>query len=290
MNKIAIAALLASVFAAQAQTASSWMSSDVGQAWASGYKGQGVTIQVVDQFRSNQTYLGTMTGSLARGTHGAWTATQAGMVAPLANVVATDFNQTKALSLASGLNVINASYGVMAAAGYKVNNLRWDPLQKSIMDYANSGKALVVKSAGNEGIAVGTANSQRAEDYLSKGLIGAKSAIIVGALSRNGSPDAQASMASYSNYAGNNAAVQNQFLVVGVESGKLGLAGTSFAAPVVSGYAAIVGSKFTSATPTQVASQLLDTARTDTIKDYSVNIHGRGEASLSRALAPRMIE
>ncbi|MFM2349671.1 MAG: hypothetical protein RIR04_637, partial [Pseudomonadota bacterium] len=39
-------------------------------------------------------------------------------------------------------------------------------------------------------------------------------------------------------------------------------------------------------TPLQITNQLLDTARTDTILGYDVSIHGQGEASLSRALAP----
>jgi subtilisin family serine protease len=80
--------------------------------------------------------------------------------------------------------------------------------------------------------------------------------------------------------------VQNQFLTVGVESHKTGLAGTSFAAPVISGYAAILGSKFKGASATQITNQLLTTARKDTIAGYNPAIHGRGEASLSRAIAP----
>ncbi|MGT2467349.1 hypothetical protein ACVOMV_24330 [Mesorhizobium atlanticum] len=51
------------------------------------------------------------------------------------------------------------------------------------------------------------------------------------------------------NYAGSNPLVQSHFLVVGVEGDKTGLYGTSFAAPIISGYAAIIGSKFTKATP-----------------------------------------
>ena len=78
--------------------------------------------------------------------------------------------------------------------------------------------------------------------------------------------------------------------MVGVEGSKTGLYGTSFAAPIISGYSAILGSKFTSATPTQIANQLLNTARQDTISGYSSAIHGRGEASITRALAPISIQ
>jgi subtilisin family serine protease len=69
-----------------------------------------------------------------------------------------------------------------------------------------------------------------------------------------------------------------------------GLAGTSFAAPIVSGYAAIIGSKFRTATPTQITNQLLTTARQDTIANYNAAMHGRGEASLARALSPVTIK
>ena len=52
------------------------------------------------------------------------------------------------------------------------------------------------------------------------------------------------------------------------------------------GYAAVLGSKFSTATATQITNQLLNTARQDTVKNYSAGVYGRGEASLSRALAP----
>jgi subtilisin family serine protease len=77
--------------------------------------------------------------------------------------------------------------------------------------------------------------------------------------------------------------------MVGVRTDVMGLAGTSFAAPIVSGYASVLGSKFTRATPTQITNQLLNTARSDTIFNYSAAEHGRGEASIARALAPASI-
>ena len=99
--------------------------------------------------------------------------------------------------------------------------------------------------------------------------------------------------------------VQDRFLVVGVDAGGLlgdefandgidcgtvatghCLYGTSFAALVVAGYAAIVGSKFATKDAAMVASQLLSTAREDTNFGYNFAIHGQGEACLSCALAP----
>ena len=101
-------------------------------------------------------------------------------------------------------------------------------------------------------------------------LAGARSAIFVGALNKNGALLNKASLASYSNHAGsggvNGGFIHNQFVVVGVDAASTGAAGTSFAAPIVSGYAAILGSKFRSATPMQITNQLLRTARTDTMR------------------------
>ena len=68
--------------------------------------------------------------------------------------------------------------------------------------------------------------------------------------------------------------------------------GTSYAAPRVAGMVAIVRSKFPNLNASQTASIMLDTARYDTLvcsKNGGVcdpAIYGKGEASLSRALAP----
>ena len=156
----------------------------------------------------------------------------------------------------------------------------------TIITDAAKGLAVVSKAAGNDAVPIGSANASGNVDYLNLALKGTASAIYVGALSSNGTPTRRASLASYSNTAGADVAVQRQFLVVGVAGNNTGLYGTSFAAPVVTGYAAILGSKFRSATPTQVTNQLLATARTDTLTNYTPSRFGRGEASLSRALAP----
>lgn len=293
LTKLSFALLACAALTAHAQSYKPWMHSDVSKAWGSGYQGQGSSIYVVDQFSPTATTFGsTMTGTYYTATHGQWTSTQAALVAPKAAVFGVDYNDRSRPLPAfgtSGLNVVNASFGLTAAAGYSLSQISWAPLESSMIEAAKNGTAVVAKSAGNDAVALTAPNSSGRVDYLNKALEGAQSAIFVGALSKNGSKLAPATMASYSNTAGNNVATQQQFLVVGVESGKLGVAGTSFAAPIVSGYAAIVGSKFTTATPTQVANRLLTTARTDTIANYQASVHGRGEASLSRALAPTSI-
>jgi subtilisin family serine protease len=269
---------------ALAQTLRPWMSPEVQAAWNQGFRGQGASITVIDSYSGGQ-LSGRLDGRVEAQTHGQWTSRQARMVAPLAMVYAKDFSSSREpVVLRTGLNVMNLSYGMMAAR--TARNISWAPQEASIIAYARAGRAIAAKAAGNDAVAVGAVNARGQIDFLNTSLIGAQSAVFVGALASNGTPNAKARLASYSNFAGANPVVQQQFLVVGVNSGQMGLAGTSFAAPIVAGYAAIVGSKFRTATPTQITRQLLNTARTDTIANYNVAVHGRGEASIARALAP----
>jgi len=279
-NAVAAIALTAS-----AQVVQPWMSAEIGQAWRQGYRGQGTTITVIDDFRSNYGIRGKLTGTVQIGRHGNWTHKEANMIAPRATMRAIDFGDNRSVSLYRGLNVLNLSYGMVAQAGY--GTIGWSAREASIINHAKRGNAIISKAAGNDyGVAVGAPTRSGEFDYLNRDLIGAPTAIFVGALNKDGTVSSKATMASYSNVAGNNVAVQRQFVVVGVEANKTGLAGTSFAAPIVSGYAAILGSKFNRSTPTQITNQLLNTARKDTIAGYNPAIHGRGEASIARALAP----
>lgn len=283
------AALLATGQVLAQPEVKSWMSPEVGAAWRQGYQGLGVTIKVVDDFTSNDLFYGNLIGKTRLLRHGQWTRLEANLIAPQATMRSHDFMRGTTVSLSTGFNVLNLSYGMMAPAGK--NAIQWSRQESSIIGYAFKGQAVVSKAAGNEfGTAVGQPDQYGEVDYLNRSLIGAKSAIFVGALDNNGSPSALAAMASYSNVAGSNATVQNQFLVVGVDGLKTGLYGTSFAAPIVSGYAAILSSKFSKANPTQITNQLLVTARKDTVAKYDPAIHGRGEASITRALAPASIQ
>ncbi|MGX5826945.1 S8 family serine peptidase [Mesorhizobium sp. 43Arga] len=275
----------ATIPAAGTPTVQRWMSPDVGAAWAAGYRGKGVTITIVDDFSSTSRFSGNFGVGVQTQRHGEWTREEAGMIAPLASIRSKDFSTGSAVGLAPGLNVLNLSYGMYARAGYSANQIGWAPEEASIISYATRGTAVVSKAAGNDSVAVGGVRNGR-QDYLDLALIGKPSAIFVGALSTNGTTSSKAQLAWYSNTAGSNPQVQSHFLVVGVDGGKTGLYGTSFAAPIISGYAAIIGSKFTSATPTQITNDLLNTARTDTLVNYSASVYGKGEASLSRALAP----
>lgn len=271
---------------ATAQQLRPWMQSEIARAWSLGFRGQGTSITVVDDFRSTSRSTGILRGTTERLRHGEWTALQTGLIAPSARVLTRDFGTTQAITLQGGLNTLNLSYGMMAAAG---STIRWTPREASIIGFARTGRAVVVKSAGNDGIDIGTPTATGRFDYLSRDLTGTPSTIFVGALTAHGSTARPATLAAYSNRPGADATLQGQFLVVGVPSDLTRLSGTSFAAPVVAGYAAVLGSKFTRATPVQITGQLLATARTDTIRNYSATLHGRGEASIARALAPAAI-
>lgn len=295
MHKVSVVAalcLIAPFGHSQTQTLQSWMSPEVKEAWASVYQGQGTTITVVDDFNSSSKYSGNFNGTTEYQQHGKWTSEQSGLIAPSATINRHDFSNSNAVSLAnSGLNIVNLSYGMYAKSTYKLNQIGWSAREQSIINYA-SGSAVISKAAGNDAVAVG-ASVKGSTDYLNLALVGKNSAIFVGALDRNGSPTNRAMLATYSNYAGSNTAVQSKFLVVGVTGGNdpsKPLYGTSFAAPIISGYASILGSKFSTADATKISNQLLNTARTDTIANYSKSVYGRGEASITRALAPAAIQ
>lgn len=267
-----------------------WMSPEIADAWASGYKGQGTTVTVVDDFSSRSYFSGNLGTGGQSLRHGEWTRLEASMIAPSATIASQEFASGRTVPLAaSGLNVVNLSYGMFARAGYTPSQIGWAPQETSLISYAGQGRAVISKAAGNDGVAVDGVNRAGNADYLNIALVGTQSAIFVGALTRNGTVDQKASLASYSNFAGADPRVQAQFLSVGVRGDLTNLYGTSFAAPVVSGYAAVLGSKFTTATPAQISSRLLDTARSDTILNYDAALHGRGEASIARALAPSSI-
>ncbi|MGT2467348.1 hypothetical protein ACVOMV_24325 [Mesorhizobium atlanticum] len=68
------------------QTVQSWMSPDVGAAWAAGYKGKGVTITIVDDFSSTSRFSGNFGIGVQTQRHGEWTREEASMIAPSATI------------------------------------------------------------------------------------------------------------------------------------------------------------------------------------------------------------
>lgn len=281
-HAMVVVALLLATPSTFAQQAYPYQNPEVWAAWAQGYRGQGTQINVVDSF-SISAGCDVVYGQC----HGSWTNTLAKTTAPSATV-----NLYQQSGLVVGitpnvLNIFNLSYGLYSPIANSAQN-------SAIVGYAQTGKAVVVKSAGNDyGLAVGDATKTIGfagkVDVLATNLAGQPSAILAGALAKNGTPSNPASMANYSQVAGASPVVQRNFLVVGVDESAGLPRGTSFAAPIIAGYAAILGSKFTTANATAVTNQLLNTARTDTVVGYNPATYGRGEASISRALAPSSI-
>ena len=211
------------------------------------------------------------------------------------------------LSFTAGNSWINAGTGAPSDAVYNSGitaastfNGTWVNLlsgSTSVLNLNNLANAVITKAAGNDSIAA-------KYDTLSLALINnastASRLLIVGALDRTGTTSNKASIATYSNTAGTITNIADRFVVangtmpfstngVSVNGSNFQPStsmGTSFAAPVVAGYAAVVMQKFPNLSAANTSNIILDTARTDTITGYSAAIHGKGEASLSRALAP----
>ena len=123
---------------AQAQAAYSWMSPDVRSAWNLGFKGQGSTITVVDDFSNRSRFSGNLgSGNLYQG-HGYWTALEASMIAPEANVVRRHWSSSPIALTPGNLNVINLSYGMYARANIDVNRIGWSGQEQSIIAHAKA--------------------------------------------------------------------------------------------------------------------------------------------------------
>lgn len=196
------------------------------------------------------------------------------------------------------------------------------------LNLTNSADAVLVKSAGNDSRDAGTYNLLNrvlvADDALKP------RTLIVGALGGYWQ-DGNAPLASYSNFAGTHRSIQEQFLVEyggspfsgrtfayqcmtpsddgcltenlyeflgSDQAGNLypanALAGTSFAAPRIAGYAALFRQKFPNMTGENTATILLDTATYEGLGCYDIDmpgscseaIYGQGRVKIETALSP----
>jgi len=279
---------------------------DVLDAWNLGWTGKGVNILMEDL----------LTGTDKN--HGVITSVIASQFAPGSNLYGLDVDRKavnkNVVDKVTGetlispigqtikIGVVNASFvGKTPNGNYSAVIDRYNNV--SYQGQVNYTDAVITKAAGND-----SQDSQN--EPVNKALtLNSKTntrLLIVGALTQAGSTTSPVDIADYSNTAGKDAAVSSRYLLasgtVPFVTGGLVVdgttvqadtkVGTSFAAPRVAGMVAIVRSKFPNLNASQTASILLDTARYDTLlcsKNGGVcdpAIYGKGEASLSRALAP----
>jgi len=277
-------------------------SADVLAAWNAGWTGKGQNTLTIDSYSS----IGTCSTGLK--CHGVTTMMITDLVAPGASHFGLDWNlATTAKTIAGAtlatpttINTINMSYGTTSPTPH-INFLTG---VTNIVNLSVTG-AVLVKAAGNDSGQDTYSYAGTSCCYFVKGLVDNTNTVtrllIVGALDKNGSVASPATIATYSNYAGATTAASDRFVVAngntpyasgGVSMNGWTIAsgvGTSYAAPVVAGYAAVLMSKFPNLNAINTSNIILDTARTDTLSctpNCSSAIYGRGEASLSRALAP----
>ena len=298
---------------------------DVITALHQGWTGKGVNILIEDTLSGEKFFHGINTGLIA--SRNAPGANIYGM--DLNNSSTVFDNQLGARPDAGyadtiNLGVVNASYGVDLKKTIGKDGPWTDTeLLKARKDYEgsasirsnrynDSGKygdlqqfkfadSVIVQAAGNDKIKV---DQDPTSWYLSKDSGIKPRLLIVGAVSSNGSTSQPSSLSSYSNTAGSDPDLQGRFLLAfdstPYSDGNVAFngttlntgVGTSYAAPRISAYVAIVRSKFPNLNASNTASILLDTARYDTLacsktaQGCDPAIYGKGEASLSRALAP----
>lgn len=306
-----------------------WMHADTQTAWGLGFTGAGSTITFIDNFDAYTSTLVdldlNMDGYIETMAHGNAVRAFSQFVSPEATLVRQQYDHTGLPVLTSNFDVINLSFGLETESGLYEEDwiatgghvLEAELIRLAFIDtYTDNSEdvPVIVKAAGNggylgEGGVIGEFVGTEIPfsnwvfgftDVLGHDLIGGSNVIFAGALDANGSIDPSTglgtgTLAAYSDHPGDNLVTQAQTLVVGVDSSQMVAAGTSFAAPIISSYAAILADKFsdenTGAQPHAglVVDRLLETARTDTILNYDPYYHGMGEASLSRAIAPNWI-
>ena len=299
---------------------------EVIDAWNQGWTGKGTNIVMEDFLSGTYAYHGAITTLLAN--RYAIGATMYGFNVPTGLGI-YNFDGTAATpSSTINIGVVNASYGAnlnsiighaapwtnaelnSAATAYTSSATSVVNRYNSNVGNFNYVSAVITKAAGNDSI---TANYEPLVKALAANATINNRLLIVGALNQAGFTSAPATITAYSNKAGTDATIQSRFLVAsgttpfmtgdvavnGIAVGAttsvdpngqyLGNVGTSYAAPRVAGYTAIVMSKFPNLDAVRTSSIMLDTARYDTLScnpNCDPAIYGKGEASLSRALAP----
>jgi hypothetical protein len=290
---------------------------DVIDAWNQGWTGKGVDVVIADGFLAPETHGVIVTSLVARYAIGA---SYFGIPLEIYSQSTTNvffIDGTRAnLQTNRNIGVINTSFGAVygnetsdaARAikdnGYALDRLRWTNILKGSAGFVYQGinltDAVITKAAENDAITADKESYVKAyaDDSSIKDRL-----LVVGALAFDS--NGKGFIASYSNTAGTNANVKSRFVTASggtpfstgdiylngtrVNGSDFGSVGTSFAAPRVAGYAAIIRQKFPNLNAAKTTSIILDTARYDTLScnpNCDSNIYGAGQASLSRALAP----
>ena len=188
----------------------------------------------------------------------------------------------------SNYDAVNLSWGVTSSA-YSYSDFTSG--SSDFADYSNT-KSVFVVAAGNSGAPCTEANFTNcnllAVDLALDSSLGDQ-VIVAGALNSNGT-----SIATYSNRAG---VLKDRFLLANGDTGYDNTAGedivgTSFAAPRITGAAALLKSKFQNLTGAQAADILLLSADKDINDDGSddfsgvSDVYGHGELDTGAALSP----
>ena len=260
-------------------------------AWTEGWTGKGVKVGIADDYNSNGRW----------DTHGDWVSIVVASVAPEVDAANIDMlgaqkamtaDQALAWFEDNGYHIINASWGIE----------KYDPdtgqietnfdsyLNTNIaafdQDAENSKNALIVYASGNSG---NFCPGKRAENCDLKaaeidklreaGKTAGEKTIFVGALQ-----DATNTIAGYSIIGGD---LMNDFIVSYDDILTSGdSAGTSFAAPRVTGAAALVRDKFPNLDASQLKQVLLQTA-TDLGAAGVDEVYGHGKLNIAGALSPQ---
>ena len=234
---------------------------EVQAAYKAGYYGLGRTVLNLDWSTHDAGLHQSMTNSIIGGPTG---------IAVGANVVPVTFSGTPSAPVWIG-TVSNVLASMQSGQIINISASYLDYNTKSVINApANIPNIIITRSAGNDSLP--TLNTDLNQALYSSGYKG--NLLLVGALGADGN------IAPYSSKAGGAA---DRFVVAsGISTS--GSQGTSFAAPVVAGYAAIIQQKFPNSTGAQVSQAILDTAIMK--PGWDAATYGRGQASLTNALAP----
>ena len=260
-------------------------------AWQQGWTGKGVKVGLPDNFNSNGRY----------DVHGDYVALIAGSIAPEATYYSIDmlgagapYTADEALAYfeANGYHIINASWGIE----------KYDPVSGAVLasfdayvanavagfdaDAEGAKNALIIYASGNSGnhcpgkrIENCDAKGAEIDDLREAGNTAGEKLIFVGSLD-----DGVNTMANYSLIAGD---LMNDFIVAHDDVLSAGDGdGTSYAAPRVTGAAALIRHKFPNLASAQLKQVLLQTA-TDLGVTGVDSTFGHGKLNIAGALSPQ---